>query len=229
MVSITVVSATRHDKDDFYRQSALGRSLSQTYQNFPTKPQIYFNNAKPLPVCYNDAIAAADPEDILVFVHDDVFIVDFFWIDKLLVGFQIFDILGLAGNKRRVARQPSWAFVGEKDGKFVWDEQANLSGAIGHGTQFPCQLLVYGPLNQACKLLDGVLLATKKSTLVRNDIRFDERFDFHFYDLDFCRQAEKQNVRMGTIPLGVIHQSSGAFASAKWKKNYDKYLMKWQE
>lgn len=89
MLPITVVCATRYDKDDFYRLSALGRSLSQTYQNFPVKSKIYFNNAKSLPVCYNEAIAGTvDPEEIMVFLHDDVFIVDFFWIDKLIMGFQ---------------------------------------------------------------------------------------------------------------------------------------------
>jgi hypothetical protein len=79
MLPITVVSATRYDKGDFYLLSALGRSLSQTYQHFPVKSKIYFNNVKSLPLCYNDAIASAvDPEEMLVFVHDDVFIVDFF-------------------------------------------------------------------------------------------------------------------------------------------------------
>lgn len=227
MLSITVVSATRYDKDDFYRQSALGRSLSQTYQNFPVKRKIYFNNVKPLPICYNDAITSAlASEEILVFVHDDVFIIDFFWIDKLMWGFQNFDVLGLAGNKRRVPRQPSWAFI---DDKLAWDQPSNLSGMVGHGQQFPCQLSVYGQTGQPCKLLDGVLLATKKSTLEKNAIRFDERFDFHFYDLDLCRQADERNVRMGTIPISIIHQSGGAFGSPQWKKNYDKYLTKWNE
>lgn len=227
MLPITVVSATRYDKDDFYRLSALGRSLSQTYQNYPVKSKIYFNNAKSLPVCYNEAITGTvDPEEIMVFLHDDVFIVDFFWIDKLIMGFQRFDILGLAGNKRRVPRQPSWAFT---DVRLVWDHPSNLTGVVGHGQQFPCQLSVYGQPGQQCKLLDGVLLATKKSILEKNAIHFDERFDFHFYDLDLCRQAEERNVRMGTIPLGVIHQSGGAFGSPAWKKNYEKYLIKWKE
>ena len=79
MLPITVVSATRHDKGDFYLQSALGRSLSQTYQHFHVKSKIYYKNVKSLPACYNDAIASAvDSEEILVFVHDDVFIIDFF-------------------------------------------------------------------------------------------------------------------------------------------------------
>jgi hypothetical protein len=227
MLSITIVSASRYDKGDFYSHSALGRSLSQTYQHFPIKQKIYFSNSKPLPVCYNDAIASVtEPEEILVFVHDDVLLVDFFWIDKLILGFQRFDILGLAGNKRRVPRQPSWAFVNDS---FAWDDPSNLSGAVGHGREFPCALSLYGQIGQPCKLLDGVFLATKKSTIEINAIRFDDKFDFHFYDLDFCRQAEEKNVSMGTIPLGIVHQSGGAFNSPQWKKSYDTYLSKWKE
>jgi GT2 family glycosyltransferase len=227
MLPITIVSATRFDKDRFYVESALGRTLAQTYPSYPTKAKIYFNNTLPLPICFNDAIAAAaDPEEVMVFVHDDVFIVDFFWIDKLLFGFQNFDVLGLAGNTRRLPRQPSWAFV---DDKLTWDTPENLSGVVGHGQQFPCQLSIYGQLGKLCKLLDGVLLAVKKSTLDAGNICFDERFDFHFYDLDFCRQVEMKNLRMGTIPLGIVHQSGGNFGSPQWRMGYERYLKKWNE
>jgi len=30
---------------------------------------------------------------------------------------------------------------------------------------------------------------------------FDPRFQFHFYDLDFCRQAEQRGLKMGTWAL----------------------------
>jgi hypothetical protein len=160
----------------------------------------------------------------LVFVHDDVLIVDFFWLDKLVVGFSKFDILGVAGNKRRSRRQPSWAFI---DDKFTWDDRVNLSGVVGHGKGFPCQLSVYGVYGQECKLLDGVLLATKKGILDRSKVSFDERFDFDFYDLDLCRQAESRRLRLGTVPLGIVHASPGNFGTERWRASYDKYLQKW--
>src|SRR5437899_270372 len=82
-----------------------------------------------------------------------------------------------------------------------------------------------GPPAQECRLLDGVLLAVRKSTFDKTGIRFDERFDFHFYDLDFCRQCEAQRIRMGTIPLSIIHASGGSvFGSPSWRENYKKYL-----
>jgi len=227
MLPITIVCASRHGEGEFYSSSALGKSLSQTYSHIPVKKQFYFENTRPLPVCYNSAVSdAINPDEIFVFIHDDVFIIDFFWIEKILWGFQNFDILGVAGNKRRVPKQPSWIFV---DQSFTLDHLSNLTGAVGHGRGFPCQLSPYGPPGQECKLMDGVLLSVRKSTFEKHGMRFDERFDFHFYDLDLCRQAEQHGVRMGTIPLGIIHESGGQFGTPPWKNGYHKYLAKWGE
>jgi hypothetical protein len=78
------------------------------------------------------------------------------------------------------------------------------------------------------KLLDGVLLAAHSETLISKNLRFDERFDFHFYDLDFCRQAEAKHLRLGTWPLSLIHESAGQFGSPAWREAYAKYLDKWK-
>lgn len=221
-----IASATRYSESDFFSRSALGRSLSQSYPHFPIQTKIHFNNSRSLSHCYNDAISTAPDDALLVFVHDDVFLIDFFWLDKIHWGFQHFDILGVAGNKRRVPKQPSWAFI---DDKLTWDHPSNLSGIVGHGNQFPCPVSSYGAPGQMCKLLDGVFLSAKSSTLRKHRVQFDERFDFHFYDLDFCRQAELKNLRIGTIPIGLIHQSGGNFSSNQWKAGYARYLDKWGE
>ena len=70
--------------------------------------------------------------------------------------------------------------------------------------------MVFQPL----KLMDGVLLAAKKKTFVKNAIRFDEQFQFHFYDMDICRQFDEKNVTMAAAPMGVIHRSGGAFGAS---------------
>ena len=108
--------------------------------------------------------------------------------------------------------------------------RANLSGSVAHGTGYPCKdLLFYGPSMQEVKLLDGLMLACKSRVLHEKGIRFDERFDFHFYDLDFCRQAEAKGMRMGTWPISVVHESSGNLKSDAWKAGYRKYLDKWPD
>ena len=230
MLPVRLVSATRYGEPEFYEKSALGRCLRTTYGGTEASglvtPHIFFNNESGLSACYNAAISSSsETDEILVFLHDDVFILDFFWLDTLKDGFNKFDLLGLAGNRRRVPLQPAWAFV---DNQWTWDSPENLSGAVGYGMGFPCELTHYGPVLQECKLLDGVLLATKRSTLDDHAIRFDEQFTWHFYDLDICRQFEDAGLSMGTIPMSVIHESRGAFGTAEWGENYVKYIVKWK-
>ena len=147
------------------------------------------NNNEGLPTIYNRVLERArnDPA-IMVFVHDDVHFCDLYWVDAILNGLHKFQILGVAGNKRRAPNQCSWAFLDES---FVMDQQENLTGALFRGPDYPPRILsFFGPVGQPVKLLDGVLLVAYSKTLIDSDIRFDERFKFHFYDLDFCRQAE---------------------------------------
>jgi hypothetical protein len=60
-------------------------------------------------------------------------------------------------------------------------------------------------------------------------VRFDERFTFHFYDMDFCREVERKGLRMGTWPISVVHESGGAFGSQGWQDGYAKYLAKYPD
>ena len=69
--------------------------------------------------------------------------------------------------------------------------------------------------------------AAKRSTLNGRGVRFDPRFTFHFYDMDFCRSARERGLRLGTWPICLTHQSTGAFGSEGWLKGYESYLAKW--
>jgi hypothetical protein len=61
-----------------------------------------------LPIVYNRAIreSARDPAT-LIFIHDDLHLLDFYWPTRIVHGLAKFDVIGLAGNRRRVARQPA--------------------------------------------------------------------------------------------------------------------------
>lgn len=188
--------------------------------------RLYPENKEGLPTIYNRAIKdfGGDP-CLFIFAHDDLLILDFCWINTILNGLSHFGIVGVAGNKRRVAFQSSWAFI---DQNFTWDNPENLSGIVGHGASFPPpNLSIFGPPYQEVKLLDGVILCGLSETLIKNNLQFDERFKFHFYDLDFCRQAESAGVSMGTIPLSIIHESGGSFGSEDWRLSYETYMKKW--
>ncbi len=226
MTSFVIVSATRLSENDFFDKSALGSSLRHSYGNYPLKLELFSNNSKGLGECYNAAIDRASDDDILIFVHDDVFLIDFFWRETLMQGFSLYDLLGVAGNTHRAPRQPAWAFINDT---FQWDIPDHLSGVVGHGQGFPCQLSTFGHPFKKCKLLDGLFLAARKKTFKDNGIRFDEAFKFHFYDMDICRQFESKGLSAGTISLALIHESGGAFGTPTWRENYEKYLAKWGE
>lgn len=224
---IRLVCGTRSTNERFFQSTALGKSLA-LYGFLPFELQLFPENSAGLPTIYNSAIKNAEKNPaILVFLHDDLHLCDFFWTDQIKSGLMHFDVVGLAGNKGRQPKQPAWSYVDEN---FTWDRSENLSGVVGHGKGFPPEIIsAFGSPCQECKLLDGLLLAADSTTLIKNRLRFDTRFDFHFYDMDFCRQAEIRGLKMGTWPISVVHESGGAFGSDSWRKAYMTYLEKYGE
>jgi hypothetical protein len=224
-MKIKLVIATRESKDDFFKFSMTGRSLISNLPEF-IDLKLFTNNSTGLPEIYNEVIHESrnDPAT-LVFAHDDLFFLDYYWCKRIIEGLENFSVIGLAGNIARAPRQPTWWF---KDEDFNWDEHENLSGVIGHGSEFPPNnISFYGAPRQQVKLLDGVLLAAHSNTLIENELFFDEQFDFHFYDLDFCRQAEAKDIDLGTWDIAFSHGSKGNCGSNSWRIGYKKYLNKW--
>ena len=81
---IEIVSATRLPEGEFWNKSALGLSLRRLSFDRRLKPEVFFSNSKGLSEIYNNQIISADEEDILVFVHDDVWVDDFFLGDHVV-------------------------------------------------------------------------------------------------------------------------------------------------
>jgi uncharacterized protein (TIGR03032 family) len=223
---IRLVSATREHKDNFFTKTALGRSLLN--YNIPSlELKLFTENTVGLPPLYNRIIEESRDDDaILLFIHDDVTIDDPHWLTKTLKALTVFDIVGVAGNKRRLPQQPSWYFT---DTQGSADTRENLSGIVYHAQEALAQPSLYGAFFQPVKLLDGLMLICHSQTLITNNLRFDDQFNFHFYDLDFCRQAEVNHVTMGTWNIWVTHDSGGTFGDKTWHSNYDRYLRKWIE
>ena len=190
---------------------------------------VAFDNKTGLGEIFNRRIDATDCGDIVVFAHDDIWIDDFFIADRIVDGLSKFDVIGVAGNRRRVPRQPAWCYVERSaEGKFRWDDVSNLRGAVAHGA------MPFGPVTRygedgACELLDGVLLAARRSRLVGANVLFDPGFEFHLYDMDFCRSAREKNLSLGTWPVAITHQSDGkfGFGGTQWERMFAKYLEKW--
>lgn len=220
---IEIVSATRHSKTQFWAKTALGTSLKRLAFDSRVTARISFENRKALPDVYNARIFSEDSPDVLVFVHDDVWIDDYWIADRLIDGLQKFDIIGVAGNRQLVPGQPAWAFV---DVSLTRDDAKNLSGAVAHAQHPFGPVIRFGDVPAECELLDGVLLAGRKSVMIAAGVAFDSQFDFHFYDLDFCRTARKKGLSLGTWPIAITHQSGGGF-DGRWRQVFQRYLNKW--
>ena len=225
-LSIEIVSATRYSESEFWAKSALGLSLKRHLkQDDRLSAHIAFENTRGLSEVFNERIDKADKDATLVFIHDDVWIDEVNFADVITKGLDKFDVIGIAGNKRRIPNQPAWAFV---DLNFTWDDKANLSGQVAHSKNAFGVVEVFGDAPAACELLDGVFLAAHKSSLTKSKVRFDEQFDFHFYDLDFCRTARKAGLTLGTWLIKLTHQSAGAFGTPQWRQKHEKYINKWE-
>lgn len=222
---IRIVAGTRLGEQEFWKESPLADSLRRLADP-RLVPEIHFTNTQALPVLYNRAIEHDDGAQVLVFMHDDVWIDDYFFAERVLSGLSQFDVLGLAGTRKRRPRQKAWSFVSDPA---VRDDPDFMSGRIAQADHPWGRILYFGPVPAACELLDGVLLAARAQTLRDRGVRFDPQFRFHFYDMDFCRAATERGMRLGTWPICVTHRSRGAFASGAWEEACERYLAKWRE
>jgi predicted O-linked N-acetylglucosamine transferase (SPINDLY family) len=219
-----LVSATRLEAAAFWSDTLLGRSLGQP-QHRQLVARISFANRQPLAMAYNAAIEAAPAKAVLVFCHDDLDLGPEPLAPHLEEALLRFDLVGVAGNQRHQSGQLAWWLDPRSGG---WD-QPYLSGALHHGAPGAAQLAVYGPVPMPVQSLDGLFLAARADTLHRSGLRFDPRFGFHYYDLDFCRSARCAGLSLGTWPLPLLHAHGRDASGLAWSEQQLAYLRKWGE
>jgi hypothetical protein len=234
MSLLTFVTATRMNTSEFDASSPLARSLKVLAQLTPIRLQIATENTSPLAYVYNAAIESSSPDEILVFVHDDVSVDDWMVGARLAEALARFDVVGVAGNRRRQQGQETWYMQPGRvvDGKrHIKDfDDGWLSGVVRHGTQGKSGMTIYGPAPASVCLLDGMFLAARGDVLKARGVRFDPELAFHFYDLDFCRTAEQAGLKLGTWPMALTHSSGGdSVYSNAWATACLAYLKKWGE
>ena len=223
------VCATRLSEVDFMQKSLLARSLRSVGDLTPVTLKLFPENSHSLGKVYNQAIDEAASEDILVFIHDDVYLDDWRAVERIRAALIDFDLVGVAGNRRRLAGQMTW-YLGPsaelgRSGQFDLEW---LSGAVRHGS-LDGHMSVFGDSPAEVCLLDGVLLASSAQTLLKSGLRFDPVLDFHFYDLDLCRTAQNLGLRIGTCALALTHESTGnSIASESWVRSQEAYCKKYK-
>ena len=158
---------------------------------------------------------------IVVFVHDDVDIQDFYLLEKLNQAMEDFDIVGLAGASNINLKSPAlW---------HVMSDKKNWSGAVGHiFIDKSIAVSSFGPVPKRCLVIDGLFIAVNMEKLLQAKVKFDPQYDFHFYDLDFSLSANIKQLKIGTAPIWVVHAGLGdSFRSVEWQEAEKIFLNKW--
>ena len=231
-MGLLFVSASRMSETEFAARSLLAKSLASVSAVTPLTLRLFAENSQPLADCYNQVIEEAKPDDVLVFVHDDVHLDDWLVGWRVQEALQHFDVIGIAGNRRRQNGQETWYLqpgqMVNGVNRFNQFDSAHLSGMIQHGYGNDLSVSEYGPTPMPVKLIDGVFIAARAGRLQQSGLRFDPELKFHFYDLDFCRTAEQLGLKMGTWPIAITHVSKGeSIRSQAWSDACQIYFDKW--
>lgn len=183
------------------------------------------NRAAPRGICavYNEAMAKASGE-VLVFMHEDVYMMEYGWDDVARKKFQVnprLGMLGVAGSSFLLREPPLWSKAGPPwtFGKVVHE----LDG----GREFFLTVLNEEDGDREVAALDGLWFAVRRE--VFDHCRFDEdNFPgFHFYDADFSLQAGTRWEVWATTDIRVKHLSAGHFG-AEWQEAAQRFQAKWQ-
>jgi GT2 family glycosyltransferase len=212
------VSCTRGRKEE----TALYRSL----RKLGTDRYWFFeNNREGLPARYNLVLdERAGRDEIVVCVHDDVVIGDLFIAEKLN---DAVDRLGCAVVG--VAGSPNFAInLSSPVTMWMCPPLEQLSGAVEYAMPDNTNVWnVFGATPRPCVVLDGMFLALAASKIGK--LRFDEQFNFHFYDLDFCLTAHSAGLVLGTTNIYTSHSSPGGYSGQPFLEAQAKFRSKWSK
>ena len=86
----------------------------------------------------------------------------------------------------------------------------------------------FGPAPKRCVVMDGLFLAIDFPKLLESGVRFDEQFEFHFYDMDFCLNAYRKELKLSTWPIWVRHASHGEYKEL-WDASQKVFFEKWKD
>lgn len=178
------------------------------------------NNKNSLPIEYNRILKETDSVEWIVFVHDDVYLDDKNLANKLnqarVLGY---DIVGLAGcNKPQIKQHNLWHHMADRTA---------LHGAVQH----PCNATQtmttnFGPVPSRVAIIDGLFMAVHVPSVAKTGWKFNENYDFHHYDIASSLDANKHKLRIGVMPIYVIHSSPGLLSiqDKRWADSNQKFL-----
>lgn len=183
------------------------------------------NTEKGLGKFYNQCISKFANKDALVFIHDDVDIINVDLEYQLQNAFKRFDVVGVAGCVNpKIIEKNLWHWMGEA--------KENLRGIAGHPHDNSSEdffVTSFGPTPSRTAIIDGVFMALKMDKIRETNVQFDEKFMFHHYDIDFSLTCNKNRLKIGVWPILINHQSPGLKSFDKNFEDSNSYFItKWK-
>lgn len=169
--------------------------------------EVIYDNKEGLPTVYNRYLNSNYSDYRIIFIHDDLILDDQFIIEKLDNAHKQWNVVGIAGAQYFRFQKPA-----------MWHLMAELEDGTNHLVGFVSHWLAdnkvitnfYGMGNKRVSLIDGLFMSVDVNELLNKNARFDENYDFHFYDLTFCLNCLIDNVSIGIgDPIFVTHLSTG--------------------
>jgi hypothetical protein len=202
MKKILVVSCTQRSQDE---KKDLKIFDSLRLLKNEVKVKVHFNNKEPLPVIYNQYLTknTLKNHDIVVFAHDDLYVDDLKIKGKLDLASNGLDIIGLAGCLNPKIKKPAlWHLM---------SDQKDWRGYVAHTTikEGVINMTSFGPTPSRVAVIDGLFIGVNLKTVLDSKWKFNENFSFHHYDIASCIDANKLKLKVGVIPINVVHDSAG--------------------
>lgn len=219
--SLHFVVCTGHTEEDFKYRSETYKFIKDNDLVPNVDFTVLYENKDGLSSVYNKFLTEKCRGRIVVFIHDDIKLGYHFrtLTRELNDAHDQFDIVGLAGATKLSLSTPTlWHIM-----------QKGASGSVGHIQNGLSQMSNYGYTPCKCITVDGLFISVNVDAILKSGHRFDERFRFHHYDIDFCIQADKCGLKIGTWPIWVTHLSPGltSFEKNDWKKSNELFCQKY--
>lgn len=233
MKQVLLVSATRSETFEEFLQRPLARCLNTLCDKRYDKSQFDFeivkNNKDGLPKVYNRFLNEENKNKILLFVHDDIEIHDLNVVEKL--NESPWDITGLAGGGTFEFKDKNlWHICSKRESQsgsvshpLCWQENGELK--VDYAKQIATP---FGPWPKRCLVLDGLFLAVNVEKALQVGWTFDERHEFHHYDISSCLIANEKKLTMGTYPIFIFHHGLGnSFLTPEWENSNEIFKKSW--
>tara|TARA_A100000171_G_scaffold22048_1_gene20483 strand:- start:1042 stop:1725 length:684 start_codon:yes stop_codon:yes gene_type:complete len=221
MNKIRIYSATKGKKED----TNLYKSIKE-YKSCYAYKDLSFkeNNKESLQKCYNTFLedARRNSIDIAVIIHDDVYINCYDLYARLQDSAEYYTVFGVAGaSSCKISNPALW---------HIMSERKDQRGCVAHGTPGQYSYTSFGPVPGRCLLIDGVLIGIDINKLPEN-VRFDESYPskWHYYDLDFSLECNRNKVKIGVVDIPIIHESPGLTnPNQEFYKGQEYFIKKWK-